>query len=105
MSSTSRLVKDEQVEKDQVQQRNQQPEWLQAFLERTFFDTCVAHPIRRNELNKYCINCNASACQYCMSSGAHRHHRVLKIYRHVYKDVVSLGSMEKYIDCSQIQVC
>ncbi|PON85991.1 hypothetical protein TorRG33x02_181960 [Trema orientale] len=44
-----------------------------------------------------------SACQYCMSSGAHRHHKVLKIYRHVYKDVVSLSAMEKFVDCSQIQ--
>ncbi|VVA39884.1 PREDICTED: PLATZ [Prunus dulcis] len=38
-----------------------------------------------------------------MASGAHRLHRILKIYRHVYRDVVSLAAMEKYIDCSQIQ--
>ncbi|KAF3444261.1 hypothetical protein FNV43_RR13951 [Rhamnella rubrinervis] len=38
-----------------------------------------------------------------MSSGAHRHHRVLHIYRHVYKDVVSLSAMDNYFDCSQIQ--
>ncbi|KAL2317289.1 hypothetical protein Fmac_031165 [Flemingia macrophylla] len=44
-----------------------------------------------------------SACQYCLPSGPHRHHKVLKIYRHVYKDVVSLSAMEKYIDTSQIQ--
>ncbi|PQM40742.1 uncharacterized protein Pyn_06833 [Prunus yedoensis var. nudiflora] len=39
-----------------------------------------------------------------MASGAHRLHRILKVYRHVYRDVVSLAAMEKYIDCSQIQV-
>ncbi|XP_057432114.1 protein RGF1 INDUCIBLE TRANSCRIPTION FACTOR 1-like [Lotus japonicus] len=33
----------------------------------------------------------------------HHQHRMLKIYRHSYKDVVSLDSIEKYIDCSQIQ--
>ncbi|XP_037493384.1 uncharacterized protein LOC105645450 [Jatropha curcas] len=38
-----------------------------------------------------------------MSSTNHRYHKILKIYRHVYKDVVSLGAMEKYIDCSHIQ--
>ncbi|XP_016652280.1 PREDICTED: uncharacterized protein LOC103342528 [Prunus mume] len=82
---------------------NQKPEWLESFLGKTFFDDCLAHPIRKNELNKYCINCNKSACQYCTASGAHRLHRILKIYRHVYRDVVSLAAMEKYIDCSQIQ--
>ncbi|KAJ7964447.1 PLATZ transcription factor family protein [Quillaja saponaria] len=92
---------------DQVQQAAQhkvhKPRWLEAFLRKTFFGSCEAHPIRRNELNKYCINCDMSACQYCLSSGTHRHHKILKIYRHVYKDVVSLGTMEKYMDCSQIQ--
>ncbi|XVF14829.1 hypothetical protein REPUB_Repub09cG0095100 [Reevesia pubescens] len=38
-----------------------------------------------------------------MTSNTHRHHKILKIYRHVYKDVVSLGAMEKYIDCAEIQ--
>ncbi|CAL5214767.1 unnamed protein product [Lathyrus oleraceus] len=28
---------------------------------------------------------------------------MLKVSRHAYKDVVSLGAMEKYFDCSQIQ--
>ncbi|GAV60458.1 PLATZ domain-containing protein [Cephalotus follicularis] len=57
-------------------------------------------------MNRYCIDCDFSACQYCClssASGSHRHHKILKIYRHVYTDVVSLGTMEKYIDCSQIQ--
>ena len=83
---------------------NKEPKWLSGFLEKTFFDGCVAHPIRRNELSKYYINCKRSVCQYCMSSGAHRHHKVLKVYRHVYKDVVPLAAMEIYVDCSQIQV-
>ncbi|RDY07500.1 hypothetical protein CR513_08378, partial [Mucuna pruriens] len=90
---------DEQV----VQRKIHKPRWLEDFLRKTFFDLCTTHPYRRNELNKYCINCNLSVCQYCASSGPHRHHKILKIYRHVYKDVVSLASMEKYIDSSQIQ--
>uniref|UniRef100_A0A2C9WLI5 B box-type domain-containing protein n=1 Tax=Manihot esculenta TaxID=3983 RepID=A0A2C9WLI5_MANES len=87
-----------------IQRNNKRPvEWLEGFLKRSFFESCTTHPIRRNETNRYCINCNLSACQYCMSSANHRHHKILKIYRHVYKDVVSLAAMEKYIDCSQIQ--
>ncbi|KAK7385667.1 hypothetical protein VNO78_31444 [Psophocarpus tetragonolobus] len=86
-----------------MQRKIQKPRWLEAFLRKTFFASCTTHPLRRNELNKYCINCNMSACQYCVSLGPHRHHKILKIYRHVYKDVVSLATMEKYIDISQIQ--
>ncbi|XP_027333426.1 uncharacterized protein LOC113848216 [Abrus precatorius] len=98
-SSSREVNKDEQVAQCKVRK----PRWLEAFLKKTFFDSCTAHPFRRNELNKYCINCNLSVCQYCVSSGPHRNHKILKIYRHVYKDVVSLAAMEKYIDTSQIQ--
>ncbi|XP_029125057.1 uncharacterized protein LOC109788281 [Cajanus cajan] len=98
-SSPTQVNKDEQ----EVQRKIHKPRWLEGFLTKTFFDSCPTHPFRRNELNKYCINCNMSACQYCFSSGPHRHHKILKIYRHVYKDVVSLSAMEKYIDSSQIQ--
>ncbi|KHN41051.1 hypothetical protein glysoja_013393 [Glycine soja] len=70
---------DEQV----AQRKIHKPRWLEAFLKKTFFD---------------------SFCQYCVTLPPHRHHKILKIYRHVYKDVVSLTTMEKYIDSSQIQV-
>ncbi|KAI4306706.1 hypothetical protein L6164_029961 [Bauhinia variegata] len=93
--------------RNQVEQVNQckisKLKWLDVLLNKTFFDLCESHPVRRNELNRYCVNCKVSACQYCVSSGAHRHHKILKIYRHVYKDVVSLGAIEKHIDCSEIQ--
>ncbi|XP_002533470.3 protein RGF1 INDUCIBLE TRANSCRIPTION FACTOR 1 [Ricinus communis] len=92
-----------QAEEATHHRHTKEPEWIEEFLKRTFFESCTTHPIRRNETNRYCINCNLSACQYCMSSATHRHHKILKIYRHVYKDVVSLGAMDKYIDCSQIQ--
>ncbi|WCJ25170.1 hypothetical protein M5689_007076 [Euphorbia peplus] len=95
----------QETEQEQVSEseNKKKPEWLEEFLRRTFFEACEIHPIRRNETNRYCINCNLSACQYCMSSPTHRHHNILKIYRHVYKDVVSLSSMEDHFDCSQIQ--
>ncbi|KAL6219454.1 hypothetical protein ACLB2K_007213 [Fragaria x ananassa] len=38
-----------------------------------------------------------------MTSGPqHRHHEVLKIYRHVYHDAVLLSQMDEYLDCTQI---
>lgn len=87
----------------QVDFPEQKPEWLERFLKRTFFDPCPKHPIRRNELNKYCIDCDASLCQYCLSLASHEDHRLLKIYRHVYKDVVPLDEIERHVDCSEIQ--
>ncbi|CAO2825798.1 unnamed protein product [Amaranthus hypochondriacus] len=86
-----------------VELRKLKPKWLERFLKRTFFDPCSKHPIRRNESNKYCIDCDAALCQYCLSLASHTKHRVLKIYRHVYKDVVPLDEIERHIDCSRIQ--
>lgn len=80
------------------------PVWLDLFLRRTFFDSCSVHKLSKNDLNKYCINCDLPVCRYCISSASHGEHKILKIYRHVYKDVVPLCDMEKHIDCSKIQV-
>ncbi|KAH9618713.1 hypothetical protein KSS87_010863 [Heliosperma pusillum] len=88
----------------QGEDRKLEPDWLERFFKRTFFEPCSVHPVRRNELNKYCIDCDASLCQYCVSLAPHEDHRLLKIYRHVYKDVVPLDEIEQHIDCSQIQV-
>ncbi|KAJ7960065.1 PLATZ transcription factor family protein [Quillaja saponaria] len=103
MMNASSSKKVDKVQKA-AQRKILKPRWLEAFLRKTFVDSCAAYPVLWNELNKYCIKCDMPACQYCLSSGTHRDHRIIKIYRHVYKDVVTLGTMEKYIDCSQIQV-
>ncbi|OIW02647.1 hypothetical protein TanjilG_29423 [Lupinus angustifolius] len=99
-SSSTNENKAEQVDNCKAQEKR----WLDVFLGETFFGSCATHPFRRNELNKYCINCDVSACEYCISSGSHRHHNILKVYRHIHKVVVSLRAMEKHIDCSEIQV-
>lgn len=80
------------------------PEWLDSFLQRTYFGSCELHEPPKNEQTKYCIDCDSPACLHCINAGTHAEHRVLKIYRHVYKDVILRSEMEKHIDCSKIQV-
>ncbi|KAK6931877.1 PLATZ transcription factor [Dillenia turbinata] len=79
------------------------PNWVFSFLEKTFFGTCLVHEARKNELNNYCIDCDSLACEFCLSSNAHCHHKTLQIYRHIHKDVVTLSEIQKYIDSSKIQ--
>lgn len=80
------------------------PSWLEVFLNKTFFGACSNHGLQKNELNMYCITCDLAACRYCLATGLHNNHNLLKIYRHVYQDVVPLKAMEEHIDCSNIQV-
>lgn len=82
------------------------PQWLHKLLRTTFFHKCSLHHHRgkTNELNRYCISCDAASCKNCISEGHHRGHDVLTIYRHVYRDVVPLNELRTRTDCSQIQV-
>ncbi|KAG9134888.1 hypothetical protein Leryth_001226 [Lithospermum erythrorhizon] len=79
------------------------PEWIIPFIQNTFFGSCEEHKFQKNELNKYCITCDSAACKYCVLAGNHEDHILLKIYRHVYKDVVPLREIECYMNCSKIQ--
>ncbi|KAE9596126.1 hypothetical protein Lal_00030519 [Lupinus albus] len=92
-------VHDEHVE----QSKDNKLWWLLDFLGETFFNSCEAHPCGRNELNHYCLSCNKSACKFCISSGVHHHHQILKIHRYNHIDVVYLINMREFINCSEIQ--
>ncbi|GAB4850108.1 hypothetical protein Ancab_029407 [Ancistrocladus abbreviatus] len=95
---------DETIEDNEIDSGKIKPEWLESFLKKTFFDSCSTHQeVRRNECNRYCINCDTSICLHCVTSGCHHEHKLLKIYRHVYKDVVPLEEIGQYMDCSKIQ--
>ncbi|KAL9231479.1 hypothetical protein vseg_006704 [Gypsophila vaccaria] len=83
--------------------RKVEPEWLGRFVQMTFFDPCSEHAVWRNEMNKYCIDCDKSLCQHCISTEAHKDHGLLKLYRHVYKEVTPVDVIGQHIDCSQIQ--
>lgn len=83
----------------------EKPPWLDSFVKKTFGDPCRVHVLIKNDRNRYCINCDLAVCQYCIDSGSHNGHNILRLYRHVYQDVVPVSDMAHYIDCSKIQVC
>ncbi|GAU19476.1 hypothetical protein TSUD_77200 [Trifolium subterraneum] len=87
-----------------TQSNVEKPMWLDAFLKEKFFESCSTHPLRKNELTRYCIDCNMLICQQCVFSGLHRYHKVLKVHRHLCKEVVYMRTIEKYFDCSFIQM-
>ncbi|XP_021891347.1 uncharacterized protein LOC110809748 [Carica papaya] len=103
-SSSSSSFEDNSVkEVIMLEESNQKPEWLEPFMQTTFFDVCPIHAFFQIEKNAFCINCCVDICQYCLSSPAHRSHKIIQIYRHVYKEVVSIPTIENYMDCSKIQ--
>ncbi|KAM2206459.1 hypothetical protein ACFX1S_025840 [Malus domestica] len=104
------LTREKNLSKKEVMNGNQKPEWLDSFIKIIFFDACPDHPVDKNEKNRYlnernryCVDCNTAACQYCIDSGDHRHHRTLQIYHYIYQGAVPLDTMKKHMDCSQIQ--
>ncbi|EFJ10255.1 hypothetical protein SELMODRAFT_425306 [Selaginella moellendorffii] len=78
------------------------PVWLEALLSEKFFGCCSTHAtVKKNERNIFCVDCNGSICQHCLSS--HSGHRLVQVRRYVYHDVIRLHDMQKLVDCSQVQ--
>ncbi|KAK6117913.1 hypothetical protein DH2020_048318 [Rehmannia glutinosa] len=100
MSTTSNEV---MQKVDSVFQSQSFPKWVGSFLEKAFFEKCPSHDLQKNELNRYCITCDASICRYCITSGCHNNHKILIIYRYIYQNVVPLKEMAIHIDCDKIQ--
>ncbi|GFP96013.1 hypothetical protein PHJA_001745400 [Phtheirospermum japonicum] len=68
-----------------------------------FFEKCLSHDLLKNELNRFCITCEASICKHCVKDSGHKDHKLLTIYRHVYQNAVPISEMEIHIDCDNIQ--
>ncbi|KAI3959636.1 hypothetical protein MKX01_018135 [Papaver californicum] len=81
-------------------------EWMKEFLKSEFFGSCLRHKdIKKNEINRFCIDCRKCICQHCVfsSSSPHFRHRNLQVRRYVYQNVVRTDNLQKYVNCSKIQ--
>ncbi|KAL5763173.1 hypothetical protein ACOSP7_019437 [Xanthoceras sorbifolium] len=78
------------------------PQWLFVMYNTMFFRTCTVHPnTKKNELDRFCIDCLCSLCSNCLS--AHIRHKHVKIRRYVYSDVINRHDLCKLFNCSGIQ--
>ncbi|XVF43572.1 hypothetical protein PTKIN_Ptkin02bG0050600 [Pterospermum kingtungense] len=67
-----------------------------------FFRNCVGHPNqKKNELDRFCIDCLRPFCSHCLSS--HAIHKHVKIRRYIYSDVINRQDLCKLFNCSGIQ--
>ncbi|KAI8538767.1 hypothetical protein RHMOL_Rhmol09G0129500 [Rhododendron molle] len=80
-------------------------DWVNNLLQSRFFGSCGYHrELRKNEKNMFCIDCNLCFCKHCVGSSTHCFHRWLQVCKYVYHNVVRLQDIQKYLDCSKIQV-
>ncbi|XP_018489214.1 protein RGF1 INDUCIBLE TRANSCRIPTION FACTOR 1 [Raphanus sativus] len=78
------------------------PAWLEVLLKEKFFNACLDHEEeKKNEKNILCIDCRLSICPHCLPS--HTSHRLLRIRRYMYNDVLRVDDGSKLMDCSLIQ--
>ncbi|KAL0714896.1 hypothetical protein Bca4012_021875 [Brassica carinata] len=78
------------------------PAWLEVLLKEKFFNACLDHEdVKKNEKNILCIDCCLSICPHCLPS--HTSHRLLRIRRYMYNDVLRVEDGSKLMDCSLIQ--
>ncbi|GAV69794.1 PLATZ domain-containing protein [Cephalotus follicularis] len=78
------------------------PPWLIVMYNSKFFSACIAHPDKKkNELDRFCIDCLSSCCSHCVP--AHTRHKHVKIRRYIYSDVINRQDLCKLFNCSGIQ--
>eukprot|EP00250_Pteridium_aquilinum_P003044 c13373_g1_i1 orf=2-787(-) len=84
--------------------KSTKPMWLELLLAEKFFAACAKHFCsKKNEKNKFCLDCMSSICQHCALSKDHNLHQLLQIRRYVYHDVIRLHDIQKLLDCSRVQ--
>ncbi|KAL4362992.1 hypothetical protein GQ457_04G009530 [Hibiscus cannabinus] len=78
------------------------PPWVIVMYNTIFFENCVSHPDeKKNELDRFCIDCLKSFCSHCLSS--HALHKHIKIRRYIYNDVINRQDLNKLFNCTGIQ--
>ncbi|KAM7254830.1 hypothetical protein ACFE04_020071 [Oxalis oulophora] len=78
------------------------PRWLIVMYKMIFFSSCMVHEnAKKNELDRFCIDCLCSFCSHCIPT--HSRHRHVKIRRYVYRDVINREDLSKLFNCSGIQ--
>ncbi|KAH9794581.1 B box-type domain-containing protein [Citrus sinensis] len=79
------------------------PPWVIVMYKTMFFRNCMVHPnTKKNEQDRFCIDCLCSFCSHCIP--AHTRHKHVKIRRYVYSDVINRHDLCKLFNCSGIQV-
>ncbi|KAM7487773.1 hypothetical protein LguiB_025257 [Lonicera macranthoides] len=81
------------------------PEWLKVMYNTVYFEACTTH--RHEKKDQFCIDCCISLCSNCLPIHNHRFnppHKIVKIRRYVYCEVIKRQDLSKHFNCSGIQV-
>ncbi|KAL2640085.1 hypothetical protein AAZV13_06G207800 [Glycine max] len=60
------------------------------------------HDLRSNKMNVFCVDYALRMCRHCKE--AHSLHRRFQIYKYSYPGVFRHAELQKYFDCSKIQI-
>ncbi|XP_055961907.1 protein RGF1 INDUCIBLE TRANSCRIPTION FACTOR 1-like [Mercurialis annua] len=79
------------------------PKWVIVMFNTMFFRKCKVHiGVKKNEEDRFCIDCCSSFCSNCLPLH-HAHHNHIKIRRYIYSDVINRQDLCKLFNCSGIQ--
>lgn len=77
-------------------------DWIGVLMNSSFGYCTYHHDLRSNEMNVFCVDCALRMCRHCKE--AHSLHRRFQIYKYSYPGVFRHAELQKYFDCSKIQV-
>ncbi|XP_076915007.1 uncharacterized protein LOC143574221 [Bidens hawaiensis] len=80
------------------------PPWLKPMLKAEYFVTFhLLQDSNKNECNMFCLDCYTSnaLCSCCLTH--HKDHRVVRIRRCSYQNVVRVSEIERYLDITCVQ--
>ncbi|KAM7484696.1 hypothetical protein LguiA_000705 [Lonicera macranthoides] len=69
-----------------------------------YFEACTTHRLEKKD--QFCIDCCISLCSNCLPIHNHRFnppHKIVKIRRYVYCEVIKRQDLSKHFNCSGIQ--